>query len=180
MPRNPDRHSTMHEKLLESKVVQVWGDLEYPNLLQVVQALLLIDLERPDAATISICSAGGDFNLAVGLFDLIRLLAKGGIKVNTVCFGQVSSGGILVVAAGDERYATPNTSFCIHYVSDEETQEADYPETLRYLSLIEARTGLSAERALAEMQTTLNNEWNFDSKTALEIGLITKIVGETK
>lgn len=171
---------SLQEDLLDSSIIQIWGDLEYPNLLPAVQALLLTDLKKPSAVTISICSAGGDFNLAVGLFDLIRLVSNAGIRVYTFCFGEVSSGGIILLAAGDDRYATPNTSFCIHPVFDEAAQENDYPETHRYLSLIEARTGLSTMRSLAEIQSTIGKEWNFGSKTALEIGLITKIVGEPK
>ena len=167
--------SKTKEWLLDSSIILIWGDLEYENLREVVDGLHNRAALQPDELTISINSSGGDFNLALGLFDLIRLISGRGTKIITVCFGEVSSGAILLAAAGDQRLATPNTSFCVHSVFDEETQETDYPETLRYLSLIEARTGLSAERALAEMQTAIDNEWNFNSKTALEIGLLTKI-----
>ena len=164
------------KKLFDQGVLQLFGDLEYFNVAGLV-SFLHQALQKPGKEfTVSICSPGGDFNLAIGLFDLIRWASRLGTRVNTVCFGEVSSGGILIAAAGDRIIALPNTSFCMHYVINDETKERDVPETLRYLRLIEERTKLRADHALEEIKKGDNNEWIFDAPTALSVGLITEIV----
>lgn len=77
---------------------------------QVARALLFLD-KTPGDIELWINSPGGLVTEMFALHDLIRTLDN---NVTTVGYGQVASAAGLLLAAGHERYATPNCWFMSH------------------------------------------------------------------
>ena len=87
----------------------IFGDIDTDMAEKVVTAI-----DQGDRKPIWICSAGGDLNAAFAIYDAI--VDKGITVIGT---GNVGSSGVLILMAGDTRYATPNTRFLTHAVAAE-------------------------------------------------------------
>ena len=67
-----------------------------------------------DSLTIYISSQGGNVDIAVELFNFLKLLD---CKVTTVNISCVNSAAIIIFAAGAERISLPCSSFYVHSVT---------------------------------------------------------------
>jgi ATP-dependent Clp protease protease subunit len=63
---------------------------------------------------IIISSYGGSVYAALEMIDIMKSI---GVPTVTVCMGKCMSAGVVLFAAGDRRYASPNATIMIHEVS---------------------------------------------------------------
>ncbi|OGZ06937.1 MAG: hypothetical protein A2942_01220 [Candidatus Lloydbacteria bacterium RIFCSPLOWO2_01_FULL_50_20] len=111
-------------------------------------------------------SPGGHADQGFAIHDTIRLLIAAGYTVNTCVLGEAASVAMMILMAGTRRYASPNTQFLLHQVSEEyiflrvETTEAEERsnEMKRinhvYLSAIAERSGM----ALSDLTTQVRKK----------------------
>lgn len=62
-------------------------------------------------------SPGGQANQGFAVYDVIRMIALSGRRVNILCMGHVASMATFVLQAGTKRFSLPHTQFLIHEVS---------------------------------------------------------------
>ena len=67
-----------------------------------------------DSLTIYMSSPGGSVDIAVELFNFLKLLD---CKIRTVNISCVNSAAIIIFAAGDERIGLPCSSFYVHAIT---------------------------------------------------------------
>lgn len=134
--------------------------------------------------TLYISCNGGSIHEGLGLYDFIR-----NVNDNTphhiviICQGIVASMATIICLASEDRFATKNTRFLIHSLSDIAYGKMQDIED----NLIECRclntltnniylehTSLSEEK-LQEIDK-LKKDWWFGVDKALELGLIKKII----
>ena len=95
------------------------GDIEEENVGKVVRALYaMAALDKEEHITLFVSSYGGSLDDAMGLVDVMRTLS---CPVYTVAIGKCMSAAPLIVVAGEpgHRYATQNTSWMLHDVTQD-------------------------------------------------------------
>ncbi|MBR6517622.1 MAG: ATP-dependent Clp protease proteolytic subunit [Bacilli bacterium] len=127
-------------------------------------------------------TSGGSVYDAMALFDFIETLKKKYV-VEIICQGHVMSAGTLILQAASIRKSYKNTSYMIHGMSSwVGGMIADFEESIdhikylqdTYINIIENKTKLLADDLKNKFQNKEN--WFFNTKTALEIGLIDEII----
>lgn len=124
-------------------------------------------------------SPGGDVHHGIGMHDAIRLVVGKRINVNILGMGVVASMASVIMQAGTKRFATPQTQFLLHQVSDsiffknEEVNEAEErAEEMKRINrivcnIIAQRCGLGIEDLLSR---TKKKDFWLDASGAKELG----------
>lgn len=90
-----------------------------------------------DSLTIYISSPGGNVDIAVELFNFLRLLD---CTIKTVNISCVNSAAIIIFAAGTERICLPCSSFYVHSVSKNLNGDFTAADLLREVKEMSANT----------------------------------------
>ena len=92
------------------------GSVDEENVRAFVTEIKNLTAQNPESTslTIFISSPGGSVDIAVELFNFLKLLD---CKIRTVNLSCVNSAAIVVFAAGTERISLPCSSFYVHAVS---------------------------------------------------------------
>ena len=133
--------------------------------------------------TIFISSPGGNVDIAVELFNFLKLLD---CKVRTVNLSCVNSAAIIIFAAGDERISLPCSSFYVHSVTKNLNGEFTATDLLREAREMSANTDKVAT-ILAGASDKNKSYWKrlmrkgclLTAQKAKELGLI-NVVSECK
>lgn len=101
----------------EKKTVylNLYDDITPPKVKTVMAVCVeVITKERPDCLYICFSSPGGDVNAGITLYSFLRGLPVEVIMHN---MGAVDSVATAIFMAGDERYASPHSTFLFHGVA---------------------------------------------------------------
>ena len=168
------------EKLLETRTITIFGEINMKLAQEVAQKLLLLDADNDDPIKIFINSPGGHVESGDTIHDMIRFV-KSPVKV--IGTGWVASAGALIYAAADKenRYSLPNTRFLLHQpaggamgqASDIAIEAEEIIKMRRRLNQIFAdQTGQPIEKIEKD---TDRNFW-MSAAEAVDYGLVTHIV----
>ena len=96
--------------------VHFTDSIDEKNVRTFINEIKNLNEKNPnsDSLTIYISSSGGNVDIAVELFNFIKLLD---CKVRTVNMSCVNSAAIIIFAAGEERIGLPSSSFYVHSVT---------------------------------------------------------------
>lgn len=145
----------------------------------VLETVGLPKMEYKPSLQVHLNTFGGCAYNGFAIYDRINKFEHSTV----ICQGAVMSCGILILLSGKERLAYPNTTFMIHGIRSgafgklPEMKE-DVKETERlqgmYKRVILENTNILQEK-LEEVFEKQQN-WYIDTKEALELGLIHKII----
>lgn len=158
------------------------GDIEQKHFRQIIEGIFLLQsANREKPIEIYVGTLGGDAYEMFGLYDVIRNCAS---HIITIGIGMVMSAGPLILAAGDERKAFPNTSFMVHegWYSIYDQKECEHETALkhskdlskRWARRMEDRTGTSS-KIWTRMCKNRPDDF-FDVDTAKTLGIIDEII----
>lgn len=168
------------EKLLETRTITIFGEINMKLAQEVTQKLLLLDADNDNPIKIFINSPGGHVESGDTIHDMIRFV-KSPVKV--IGTGWVASAGALIYAAAEKenRYSLPNTRFLLHQpaggamgqASDIAIEAEEIIKMRRRLNQIFAdQTGQPIEKIEKD---TDRNFW-MSASEAVKYGLVTHIV----
>lgn len=172
------------ERLLESRIVLVAGDVD-SNLARNVMAQLLALSNESDAdITLYLHSPGGHVESGDTIHDMIGFVSS---RVRIIGTGWVASAGthIYLAAEKEDRLCLPNTRFMIHQplggIGGQATDiEIEADEMLkardRLNRTISLRTGQPLERV---EQDTDRNFW-MSPEEALQYGIVGRIISSVR
>lgn len=135
---------------------------------------------KPKPIKLIINSYGGEIYYALGLCDIMQ---KSITPIHVYGTGAVMSSGLLIFMSGAKRFAYKNCTFMYHQVSTKfegklKGQEADLKECKRLQSLYDK--AVVSKSKITQKQLDAANaghkDWFFDSKEALKLGIIEKIL----
>jgi len=109
-----ERSYDIFSRLLKDRIVLIGEDISDPIANLVVAQLLFLESEDPDAdINLYINSPGGSVTAGLGIYDTMQFIKP---DVATICVGQASSMGALLLAAGKKgkRTALPHARIMIH------------------------------------------------------------------
>lgn len=176
----PSAGSMVEKRLLEQRIVPIFGEISQDLARSVISRLLALSAENEDDIKIIVCSEGGHVEAGDAIHDFIRFIKPKVIMVGT---GWVASAGALIFLAArkENRVCLPNTRFLLHQplggiggpAADMEIEAREIVTMRRRINEIIAReTGQSFEKIEKD---TDRNYW-IQAKDAIEYGLISQIV----
>jgi ATP-dependent Clp protease protease subunit len=174
----------MGEKLLETRTITIFGEINMKLAQTVTQQLLVLAADSDEPIKIFINSPGGHVESGDTIFDIIRFVDA---PVKVIGTGWVASAGALIYAAvpRENRYSLPNTRFLLHQpMGGARGQAADIAieaeEILkmrhRLNQILAAQTGQPLEKVERD---TDRNFW-MSAEQAREYGLVGHIINSGK
>jgi ATP-dependent Clp protease protease subunit len=109
-----ERAYDIYSRLLKERVIFIVGPIEDYMANLVVAQLLYLESENPDKdVSIYINSPGGAVTAGMAIYDTMQFIKP---DVQTMCVGQASSMGALLLTAGakGKRYALSHSRVMIH------------------------------------------------------------------
>jgi len=109
-----ERAYDIYSRLLKERVVFIVGEIEDQTANVVVAQLLYLESDNPDKdINLYINSPGGPVTSGLAIYDTMQFIKP---DISTMCVGQASSMGALLLAAGakGKRFCLPHSRVMIH------------------------------------------------------------------
>jgi ATP-dependent Clp protease protease subunit len=109
-----ERAYDIYSRLLKERIIFITGPIEDGMATLVVAQLLFLEAENPKKEiSMYINSPGGMVTSGLAIYDTMQFVK---CPVSTICIGQASSMGALLLTAGakGKRFALPNARIMIH------------------------------------------------------------------
>lgn len=163
---------------LENRIIELTGIVAEPMLTFTLRSLVKLNLINNNPITIYLSSAGGNIFDGLAIYDLLRASPS---EIVVYASGKVCSMGIILLIAGDERFAGPNTRFMMHSASH--STEGKVSDTKADVSEVEFQDNMTTKLLISRSKLTkriLNellsgaDHW-FGVATARKYGILTDI-----
>ena len=176
-----ERAYDIYSRLLKERIVFLVGPVNDAVASLVTAQLLFLESENPEEPiSLYINSPGGLVTAGLAMYDTIQYIR---CPVHTVCIGQASSAGSLILASGKSghRYALPHAKIMIHQPSggfsgqatDIKIHAEEILKTKKRLNEIyQKHTNIS----INEIEKAMERDRFFDPEEALKFGLIDKVI----
>jgi len=176
-----ERAYDIYSRLLKDRIIFL-GSVVVDEVANLVTAqLLFLESEDPERDIyFYINSPGGSVTAGLAIYDTIQYIRP---EVSTVCLGQASSMGAVLLASGEKgkRYALPHSRIMIHQpLGGFQGQASDVDihakEILRMReelgSILVKHTGQS----LKKIEKDTDRDMFMTGKQALEYGLVDEVI----
>ena len=157
------------------------GSINEKNVREFISEIKNLNEKFPESSslTIYISSPGGNVDIAVELFNFLKLLD---CKIQTVNMSCVNSAAIIIFAAGTERICLPCSSFYVHSITKNLNGTFTADDLLREAKEMTANTDKVAT-ILANTSNKNKSYWKrlmrkgclLTSQKAKELGLVNDI-----
>jgi len=180
-----ERSYDIYSRLLKERIVFLSTPID-DNVASVIIAQLLF-LEAEDSEKdifLYINSPGGIITSGMGIYDTMQYIKP---DVATICMGQASSMGALLLAGGKKgkRSALPNARIMIHQpLGGAEGQATDIKiqadEILRMKLLLNKILSLTTGKPFKKIEKDTDRNFFMDAEEAKNYGLIDKVLSNRK
>ncbi len=174
-----ERSYDIFSRLLKERIIFVSGGVEDNMATLVVAQLLFLESENPEKPiSMYINSPGGVVTAGLSIYDTMQYIKP---EIHTVCMGQAASMGSLLLAAGNKRYALPNSRIMIHQPSGGYRGQATDIE-IHAKEILELRHRLNqiyvkhTGQKLSVIEKSMERDNFMSVEKAKEFGLIDEIV----
>lgn len=180
-----ERAFDIFSRLLKERIVMLNGPVTDDVAATITAQLLFLESEDPKSEiSLYVNSPGGVVTAGMAIYDTMRYISS---PVSTLCLGQASSMGSLLLAGGDagSRRALPNAKIMLHQpsggyqgqASDLAIHAEEILKTRRNLNRIYSEhTGQDVE----EIERVMERDTFFTAEEAREFGVIDEVVSSRK
>ena len=178
-----ERAYDIYSRLLKDRIIFL-GEQVHDDMANIVIAqMLFLESEDPGKdINLYINSPGGSVSAGLAIYDTMQYIKP---DVATICMGQASSMGALLLAAGakGKRYALPHARIMIHQplggVQGQATDiDIQAKEILKIKSIIHKILLTHTGQALEKIKADTERDFFMDSEEAQDYGLIDKVITE--
>jgi len=178
-----ERAYDIYSRLLKDRIIFIGAPIDdiFANL--VIAQLLFLEADEPEKDIhLYVNSPGGLVTAGLAIYDTMQYIKP---NVSTICLGQASSMGALLLAAGakGKRYALPNARIMIHQplggfqgqATDIEIHAREILRTRERLNeILTEHTGQPLERIRLDTE----RDYFMSGKEAMEYGIIDEVIKE--
>jgi len=175
-----ERSYDIYSRLLKERIIFLTGQVNDQVSSLIVSQLMFLEAENPSKdISLYINSPGGVVTSGLAIYDTMQYITP---KISTICIGQASSMGSMLLAAGEPgmRYALPNSRIMIHQPSggargqavEIEIQAREILNLRERLHKIYAKHTGQKTKAIEE---AMDRDNFMDPEEAVEFGLIDKV-----
>lgn len=180
-----ERSYDIYSRLLKDRIIFIDGEINDLTADLTVAQLLFLESQDPEKdISVYINSPGGSVTAGLAIYDTIQYIRP---EVQTICLGQASSMGALILACGSagKRFALPSSRVLIHQpwggaqgqASDISLQAKEILRlkrlTVEYFS---RHAGKDAETVARDME----RDFFMSAEEALAYGLVDRILERRK
>ena len=180
-----ERAYDIYSRLLKDRIVFIGTPVDDDVANIVVAQLLFLESEDPDKdISIYINSPGGSVTSGLAIYDTMQYVKP---PVSTICIGQASSMGAVLLAAGapGKRFAVPNARIMIHQLSGGFSgQAADIEiqarEALRLKGRLDEILAKHTRQPMDRIEKDTERDYFMGPGEAKEYGLIDEVIVQKK
>jgi ATP-dependent Clp protease protease subunit len=178
-----ERAYDIYSRLLKDRIIFL-GEQVHDDMANIVIAqMLFLESEDPGKdINLYINSPGGSVSAGLAIYDTMQYIKP---DVATICMGQASSMGALLLAAGakGKRYALPHARIMIHQplggVQGQATDiDIQAKEILKIKSIVHDILLTHTGQKLEKIKADTERDFFMDSQEAQGYGLIDKVITE--
>ena len=176
-----ERSYDIYSRLLKERIIFISGEIHDHLANLIVSQLVFLEYEDPEKdITLYINSPGGHVSAGLAIYDTMQFIRP---SVSTICLGQASSMGAIIVAAGErgKRFALPHSKMMVHQpLGGAGGQAADV--AIHAKEIIKTKTVLAEILArhtgkdLAVIRTDTERDNYMTAQEAVAYGLIDEIL----
>ena len=180
-----ERAYDIYSRLLKDRIIFL-GTLVDDNIANVMIAQLLF-LEAEDSESdisLYLNCPGGLVTSGMAIYDTIQYLKP---DVQTICIGQASSMGAVLLAAGasGKRQALPHARIMIHqmmggFSGQAEDIDIQAKEIIRMTDIVNDVLALHTGRKIEQIEEDTQRDFYFSSQDAKEYGIIDEVMQNRK
>ena len=180
-----ERAYDIYSRLLKDRII-ILGTPVDDNVANVMIAQLLF-LEAEDSESdisLYLNCPGGLVTSGMAIYDTIQYLKP---DVQTICIGQASSMGAVLLAAGasGKRQALPHARIMIHqmmggFSGQAEDIDIQAKEIIRMTDIVNEVLALHTGRKIEQIAEDTQRDFYFSSQDAKEYGIIDKVMQNRK
>jgi ATP-dependent Clp protease protease subunit len=176
-----ERAYDIYSRLLKDRIIFLGTAIDDDVANLAIAQMLFLESEDPEKdINLYINSPGGSVSAGLAIYDTMQYVKSG---VSTICMGQASSMGALLLAAGEKgrRYALPNARIMIHQpmggfsgqASDIEIQSREIVRLKERLNqILSKHTGKPLETVARDS----DRDFYMSSEEAVGYGIVDEVV----
>ena len=177
-----ERAYDIYSRLLKDNIIFLGAPLDDDVANVVTAQLLFLEAEDPDLdISLYINCPGGSITAGLAIYDTMQFVKN---KITTICIGQATSMGALLLAAGTpgKRLALPHTRILIHQpsitgLSGQATEIHIYAqEILRLRATINAILKKHTGQKLGKIEKDVERDYIMTAEQARKYGMIDEII----
>jgi ATP-dependent Clp protease protease subunit len=178
-----ERAYDIYSRLLKDRIVFLGNQIHDDMANTIIAQMLFLESEDPEKdINVYINSPGGAVTAGMAIYDTMQYIKP---DVATICMGQATSMGALLLAAGTKgkRYALPNARVMIHQpLGGVQGQATDIDIQAREIlkiretvnRLLSQHTGQPLERVRQDTE----RDFFMSSEEAVKYGLIDRVISK--
>ena len=175
-----ERAYDIYSRLLKNRIILLSGEINDDTANVVIAQLLYLDSISQEDISLYINSPGGSITSGMAIYDTMNFIKS---DVSTICVGMAASMAAFLLSCGTKgkRYCLPNSEVMIHQplggVNGQATEIDIVAKRILHLrSKLNSILAKNTKKNLKQIEKDTDRDYYMDSKTALEYGIIDKIL----
>ena len=176
-----ERSFDIYSRLLKERVIFLSGPVDDYMSNLVVAQLLFLESENPDKdISIYINSPGGSISAGLAIYDTMQFISP---SISTMCIGQASSMGAILLAGGDKgkRFALANSRIMIHQpLGGFQGQASDFEihakEILHMKKVVNNILAKHTGQTIKKIEKDTDRDNFLDAEAAVQYGIVDSIL----
>jgi ATP-dependent Clp protease protease subunit len=176
-----ERAYDIYSRLLKDRIIFIGDQVNDGIANTVIAQMLFLESEDPDKdINLYINSPGGQVTAGLAIYDTMQYIKP---DITTICMGQASSMGALILAAGakNKRYSLPHARVMIHQplggaqgqATDIDIQAKEIVKIKHTIQeILVKHTGQKIERIRQDTE----RDFYMSSYEAMEYGIVDKVI----
>ena len=177
---NSERVYDLYSKLLEDRIIMIYGEIDDNVSNIVVAELLYLDSINNDDISLYINSNGGSITAGMAIYDTMNFIKS---DVSTICIGMCASMAAFLLSSGKKgkRYSLKNSEIMIHQplggASGQATEiKIAADRILKIRKNMNKILSLNANKDIKTIKKDTERDNFMSSYEALSYGIIDKIL----
>ena len=177
---NSERVYDLYSKLLEDRIIMIYGEIDDNVSNIVVAQLLYLDSIGHDDISLYINSNGGSITAGMAIYDTMNYIKS---DVSTICIGMAASMAAFLLSSGKKgkRYSLKNSEVMIHQplggASGQATEiKIAADRILKIRDKMNRILALNTNNSITKIKKDTERDNFMSSDEALSYGIIDKIL----
>lgn len=179
--KNGSQVYDVYSRLLKDRIIFLRDEVNDDLANSLIAQLLFLDsVDQEKPISMYINSPGGSVSSGLAIYDIMNYISA---PVHTVCIGEASSMGAILLACGEpgNRMALPNARIMIHEIaSGMEGKASDvliqHEEMLVFKDILDALLAKVTKKTKKKIQTDTNRDFFMSAEEAKKYGLIDRVI----
>jgi ATP-dependent Clp protease, protease subunit len=178
-----ERAYDIYSRLLKDRIVFIGEQVHDGMANTIIAQLLFLESEDPEKdINLYVNSPGGSVTAGLAIYDTMQYIRP---AVTTICMGQATSMGALLLAAGakGKRYALPHSRIMIHQpLGGAQGQATDIDiqarEILKIREIINKILVKHTGQPIDKIRKDTERDFFMDAEEAVKYGIVDRVITE--